>query len=83
MGLPCVLFVCCLVWMVCGQGSESRNVGLGRTPASRGGEGQTSEMPIKPRARRLPDVRGLVTRITQARPLPLGLHLTEGLGCGD
>lgn len=23
MGLPCVLFACCLVWMVCGQGSES------------------------------------------------------------
>lgn len=22
-GLPCVLFVCCLVWPVCGQGSES------------------------------------------------------------
>lgn len=48
-----------------------------------GGEGQTSEMPIKPRARRLPDVRGLVTRITQSWPLPVGLHLTEGVGRSD
>lgn len=48
-----------------------------------GGEGQTSEMPIKPPARRLLDVRGLVTRITQSWPLPIGLHLTEGVGHSD
>lgn len=75
--------VCLLSGLDVGRAVSPRNVGLGSTVASPGRRRVDVRMPIKPRARSLPDVRGLLTRTAQSWPRPITLHLTEGVGPGD
>lgn len=75
--------VCLLSGLDVGRAVNPQNVGLGSTVASPGQRRVDVRMPIKPRARSLPDVRGLLTRTAQSWSRPIALHLTEGVGPGD
>lgn len=75
--------VCLLSGLDVGRAVSPRNVGQGSTVASPGQRRVDVRMPIKLRARSLPDVRGLLTRTPQSWPHPAALHLTGGVGRGD